>query len=116
MSCGLMSLSRKKSEYGTLNPKANLFTRIKSPIAIVGIIDPVGILNGSKNSRNQDFQLWQQHNHPIEISSDYMFDQKVNYIHANPVKAGIVEYPESWKWSSAIDYNGGKGLLDITWS
>ena len=73
------------------------------------------ILNGSKNSRNQDFQLWQQHNHPIEISSDHMFDQKVDYIHTNPVEAGIVKYPESWKWSSAIDYTGGKGLLEITW-
>ena len=73
------------------------------------------VLNGLKNSRNQDFQLWQQHNHPIEISSDHMFDQKVDYIHMNPVEAGIVDYPETWKWSSASDYNGGKGLLDITW-
>ncbi|RLD23044.1 MAG: transposase [Bacteroidetes bacterium] len=72
------------------------------------------VLNGLKNSRNQDFQLWQQHSHPIEITSDYMFDQKANYIHLNPVEAGIVDHPEHWEYSSAIDYHGGKGLLDIT--
>ncbi|MEN8248540.1 MAG: transposase [Bacteroidota bacterium] len=73
-------------------------------------------LNGMKNSRNIDFQLWQQHSHPIEISSDYLFDQKADYIHANPVEAGLVEFPEDWKWSSAIDFDGGEGIIELTWT
>jgi putative transposase len=36
-----------------------------------------------------------------------------NYIHQNPVEAGFVNEAEHWKYSSAIDYCGGKGLLDV---
>ena len=31
----------------------------------------------------------------------------------NPVVSGFVEEPEHWKYSSAKDYSGGKGLLEI---
>jgi len=41
------------------------------------------------------------------------FKQKIDYIHNNPVKAEIVEYAEQYKFSSAIDYAGGNGLLKI---
>ena len=40
-------------------------------------------------------------------------EQKLEYIHYNPVKAGIVEKPEEYKYSSAIDYFGGEGLIAI---
>jgi putative transposase len=39
--------------------------------------------------------------------------QKLDYVHDNPVEAGFVEKPEDWLWSSARDYVGSKGLLDI---
>lgn len=65
------------------------------------------------NSNNNDWQLWQQHNHPIELSTNELMDQKLNYIHENPVKAGFVAEPHHWKYSSATDYSGGKGLLNI---
>jgi len=68
---------------------------------------------GKRNSNNNDWQLWQQHNHPIELSTNKLMDQKLNYIHHNPVKAGFVSEPHHWKYSSAIDYSGGKGLIDI---
>lgn len=68
---------------------------------------------GLQNSNVQNRQFWQQHNQPIELWSNYMIDQKVNYIHENPVKAGFVHDEQGWKYSSAIDYSGGKGLLDI---
>lgn len=68
---------------------------------------------GRKNSNNNDWQLWQQHNHPIELNTNELMDQKLNYIHENPVKAGFVAEPHHWKYSSTIDYSGGKGLLNI---
>jgi putative transposase len=68
---------------------------------------------GSKNSNNIDFQLWQQHNHPIELTSNKLIDQKVEYIHKNPVVAGFVENPEEYLYSSARDYAGEKGLLEV---
>jgi len=68
---------------------------------------------GKKNSNNAGFQFWQQDNHPLEISSQSMAWQKLEYIHNNPVEAGIVEKPEDYLYSSARDYNSLKGMLDI---
>ncbi|MDR9417985.1 REP-associated tyrosine transposase [Gracilimonas sp.] len=68
---------------------------------------------GAANSNNKDWQLWQQHNHPQELFSEKIAEQKLNYIHYNPVKAGLVDHPIEWPYSSAVDYNGRKGLVDI---
>ncbi|MEQ8244451.1 hypothetical protein [Fulvivirga sp.] len=66
-----------------------------------------------KNSNVQNSQFWQQYNQPIELWSPDVIDQKVSYIHYNPVEAGFVMEPHYWKYSSAIDYSGGKGVLEI---
>ncbi|MEO8151161.1 MAG: transposase [Bacteroidia bacterium] len=68
---------------------------------------------GKKNSNIEGRQLWQQHNQPIELWSNEVFDQKMDYTHFNPVVAGFVDKPEHWKLSSACDYTGEKGLVDI---
>src|SRR5690606_16076056 len=65
---------------------------------------------GFRNSGTTSTQLWQHDSHPIELSDPAVIDQKMEYIHMNPVVAGFVKEPHSWKYSSAIDYNGGKGL------
>lgn len=69
---------------------------------------------GKKNSNNKNYQFWQQDNHPIELSTNNLMDQKLEYIHNNPVEAGIVDRPESYLYSSARDYTGQKGLIDIS--
>ncbi|MEM6735666.1 MAG: hypothetical protein AAF620_06295 [Bacteroidota bacterium] len=51
---------------------------------------------GRKNGNNKDWQLWQQANHPIEWSSNEMLDEKLQYIHMNPVVSGFVSEPEHW--------------------
>ena len=66
-----------------------------------------------KNSARSRFQLWQPESHPIELLNNNVANQKLDYTHYNPVEAGFVNDPEEWKYSSAIDYNGGKGLLEI---
>ena len=58
-------------------------------------------------------KLWQDGNHPILLDSAEMVRQKVDYIHNNPVKDEIVDEPEFYWYSSARDYTGKKGLLDI---
>jgi len=68
---------------------------------------------GNQNSNIKKHQFWQQHNKPIELWSPEAIDQKVNYIHMNPVVSGFVSKPEYWEYSSAIDYSGGKGSLEI---
>ena len=68
---------------------------------------------GKQNSNVKSRQFWQQHNKPIELWSADVIDQKVDYIHFNPVESGFVNEPEHWKYSSAVDYAGGNGLLKI---
>jgi REP element-mobilizing transposase RayT len=69
---------------------------------------------GKKNSNVTNKQFWQQNNHPIEIWSLKVFEQKLNYIHQNPVKAGFVTDPIDWKYSSARNYgNDDATILEI---
>jgi REP element-mobilizing transposase RayT len=68
---------------------------------------------GKENSRNSIFQFWRQDNQPIELSDNNMIDQRLNYIHNNPVEAGIVEKEEDYLYSSAKDYCGELGLIKI---
>ena len=69
---------------------------------------------GKKNSNNNDWQLWQQHNHPIELLNKEMFHQKLKYIHQNPVEAGFVTKQEEYLYSSARNYYEGKGLIELS--
>ena len=71
---------------------------------------------GKKNGNNKDWQFWQQHNKPLEIKGQEMFDKKLDYIRQNPVKAGSVTKEEDWKYSSARDFFGMKGLVKLSYS
>jgi len=46
---------------------------------------------GRKNSNNRKYQFWQQHNKPIELSDNKILDQKLDYLHMNPVEEGFVD-------------------------
>ena len=65
-----------------------------------------------KDSNTPRFQLWQPESHPIELTNNKLAHQKLDYTHYSLV-AGFVNNPKDWKFSSAIDYNGGTGLLEI---
>jgi len=64
-----------------------------------------------KNDRA--YQFWQEGLHPEWVQNDAMMRQKVDYIHANPVKRGYVDKAEHWRYSSARDYLGNEGLLEV---
>jgi putative transposase len=70
---------------------------------------------GEQNSRNTYYQFWRQDNQPKELYSDHFTKQKIEYIHNNPVEAGIVDKAEEYLYSSARDYYNGKhcGLLMV---
>ncbi len=68
---------------------------------------------GREKSNNKDFQFWQQHNHPIELSSIEIIHQRLDYIHNNPVVAGFVDQSLDWLFSSARDYQDEKGQIEI---
>ncbi len=69
---------------------------------------------GEANSRNKRYQFWRQDNQPKELITENFTRQKLDYIHNNPVEAGIVEKAEEYLYSSAKDYlTNRKGLLEI---
>ncbi len=49
-------------------------------------------------------QVWQEGNHPQLIQGNEMLQQKITYIHENPVRRGYVDAPEHWRYSSARNY------------
>ena len=59
------------------------------------------------------WRFWRGDNKPIELWSNQVIDQKINYIHMNPVEDGLVFRPEDYMYSSAIDYAGEKGMLRV---
>ena len=61
----------------------------------------------------EGIRFWRGDNKPIELWSNTVIDQKINYIHQNPVEGGLVFRAEDYIYSSAADYAGEKGLLDI---
>ena len=66
------------------------------------------------HKKRSDYQVWQEGFHPQCISTDEMLNQKINYIHYNPVKRGFVSEMEQWRYSSAQTIiNGVKGELEL---
>ena len=69
---------------------------------------------GANDSKIKNFKLWQDGSHIETIYSYDYYIEKLNYIHMNPVRQAIVDRPEYYLYSSARDYCGEKGLLDVT--
>ena len=57
--------------------------------------------NGKISPQKQTMQFWKHDNHPFFLYSNEMIQQKVDYIHYNPVEAGFVNQPQDWRLSSA---------------
>ncbi len=70
-------------------------------------------LRGKMNSRNSNYQFWTQSNHPVELQTNEMIDQRLNYIHENPVRACIVLESIHYNYSSAGDYADVPGLIPV---
>jgi REP element-mobilizing transposase RayT len=68
---------------------------------------------GKKNATTSKYQFWQQHNKPIELWSENVIKQKIDYIHNNPVASGFVVNPEDWKYSSARNFQEDHTILTI---
>jgi len=66
-----------------------------------------------KHKRNNNYQVWTHENHPEEIFSNKFIEQKINYIHMNPVRAGIVVNAEDYLYSSARNYANLESVIDI---
>lgn len=69
---------------------------------------------GTGNKNNKEYQFWKQDYHPVELTTNEMLVQRLQYLHENPVRSGLVWEAWHYKYSSAIDYyTKEKGLLKI---
>lgn len=58
------------------------------------------------------YQFWRHDNKSIELGSNKVIQQKINYVHPNLVEEGLVYKIEDYLYSSAIDYSYQKALID----
>ena len=68
---------------------------------------------GKFDHRIKSYKVWQDTSHPILLESNHIIDQRINYIHQNPVRALIVQNEFDYIFSSAGDYAGTKGMINI---
>jgi len=57
-------------------------------------------LRHDERERHYRYSLWQQETNALSLISEAALMQKVNYIHQNPVRAGLVERAVDYRWSS----------------
>jgi len=66
-----------------------------------------------RHKTGSDYQVWQEGSHPKQIRDSQMMRQKIEYMHYNPVKRGYVDDPIHWRYSSARNYAGNEGLIEV---
>jgi putative transposase len=67
------------------------------------------------NKKDRNYQFWKRDSIQVDLYSEKFFRQKLQYIHDNPVKAGLCTLPEEYLYSSAAFYDTGidkLGLMD----
>lgn len=69
--------------------------------------------NARRSALHQKYQLRQRGDEPTELYSPFFISQKMHYVHLNPIRAGWVDRPEHFRYSSASNYKMGCGLLEI---
>ncbi len=67
--------------------------------------------NGSK--KHQDFKFWQPGKYALEVHTEKFVWIRINYIHNNPVKAGLVKNQWDWVYSSASNYQDMESILEV---
>ncbi len=79
--------------------------RIKSDLQIY---HPSIIEQFKVNAKDRKYQIWERNSLSVDLYTDHVFFQKLDYIHYNPVTAGLCELPEDYKYSSARFYETGE--------
>jgi putative transposase len=74
----------------------------------LGKNDATALQDFKVNKYDRNYQIWQRDSLSIELRTHAVFMQKLEYIHYNPVKAGLCINPEDYYYSSARFYATGK--------
>lgn len=65
------------------------------------------------NKADRKYQIWKRESLSVELFTPGVIIQKLNYIHQNPVKAGLCKYPEEYQYSSADFYENGNDKFNM---
>jgi len=87
------------------------YTAQKIKLALIDDSSPL-LAQCLVNKKDRQYQIWKRKPLSVELHSEKVFFQKLNYIHDNPVNAGLCQYPEEYHYSSALFY--GKGIDNFT--
>lgn len=68
---------------------------------------------GKYDNRITKYRFWQDKSHPIELITTEMINERINYIHQNPVRTGLVANAEDYLYSSARNYAELSNVLEI---
>jgi REP element-mobilizing transposase RayT len=120
MSSHLHLIARTESDY-SLSDILRDFKKFTSKALIKEILNEtesrrdwmLDYFTKAGDSNKINYKLWQEGNHPEEITSNRFFSEKLDYIHNNPVNELIVERPEDYYFSSARNYAGLDNPLEI---
>jgi hypothetical protein len=78
-----------------------------------GIKSPASLKVFAVNAKDRQYQVWQRNPLSVDVFSKEVYIQKMEYIHNNPVKAGLCNYPELYKYSLAKFYETGEDEFGI---
>lgn len=68
---------------------------------------------GKFDNRIKMYKFWQETNHAVLLADNRMLNQRIGYTHDNPIRALIVGKPHEYLFSSARDYTGEKGYINV---
>lgn len=63
--------------------------------------------------RGKSYKVWKDGFHPVILDSGYKIEQRIRYIHDNPVESGFVHHARDWKNSSYLRYEDSKSLPSV---
>ena len=66
-----------------------------------------------QSKKHKTYKFWQVGNHAIEVFTEKFIWGKINYIHENPVRAGLVKQQWDWIYSSASNYQDEESVLEV---
>jgi predicted ferric reductase len=104
-----------------LNPLTAPFRALMGLTSLFSLLIIV-VISIFRKELNIGYEIWKtlhgilamlQNNHPVELSTNSMIDQRLEYLHNNQVEAGFVAGAHFYLYSCAIDYSGRKDLLEI---
>lgn len=63
---------------------------------------------------DRERRFWQPSRHPEAVQTEPFWQQKLDYLHDNPRRKGLVRTPQEWRWSSAgWYYSDGQAETDV---